>query len=215
MDKILRINEIFKSIQGESTYVGLPCVFIRMTGCNLRCIYCDTAYAYEEGQDWTIDQILQYIKQFNCNIVEITGGEPLIQAETLPLIRELSDRGYKVLIETNGTRDISPIDQRATIIMDIKCPESGVSRENRWPNISHLKDTDEVKFVIGSRRDYTWALSKINRFSLDTRCTVLFSPAYGSLSPQVLAEWILKDNLNVRFQLQLHKYIWDPGKRGV
>jgi 7-carboxy-7-deazaguanine synthase len=215
MRNTIKVNEIFKSIQGESTFAGLPCIFIRLTGCNLRCKYCDTAYAYYEGRDWNINQLLEYIKKFQCGLVEITGGEPLIQTETLNLIRALLSRDSRVLVETNGSIDISSIDRKATVIMDIKCPGSGMSKKNLWENINQLKHTDEVKFVVENKRDYIWAKSKMNKFNLAGRCNVLFSPVYGRLDPHVLAEWILNDNLDVRFQLQQHKYIWDPWKRSV
>lgn len=212
---IIKVNEIFKSIQGESTYAGLPCVFVRLTGCNLRCSYCDTQYAYEGGKDWSILELAEKIEKYNCNLVEITGGEPLLQSDSRKLINELAFRKMKVLVETNGSMSIRGIDKRATIIMDMKCPGSGMSNKNLFDNINHLKPSDEVKFVIGSRQDYTWAQFIVKEFGLSERCNVLFSPVYGKLSPKKLAEWIIKGAAPVRFQLQLHKYIWSPDMRGV
>ncbi len=215
MESALKVNEIFKSIQGESTFAGLPCAFIRLAGCNLRCAYCDTAYAYEEGQEWSVSDLIIRIAEYGCKLVEITGGEPLLQNETHNLAKNLIRQGFKVLIETNGSLDISAVDKKAVIIMDVKCPGSGMSRKNLWKNIDLLKHNDEVKFVIGSKKDYLWAKSKIREFNLPERCKVIFSAVHGILEPRELAEWILKDNLQVRFQLQLHKYIWEPDRRGV
>jgi len=215
MKSILKVNEIFKSIQGESTFAGLPCTFVRLAGCNLRCTYCDTAYAYEEGRDWSISDLVIRIAEYGCKLVEITGGEPLLQDETCNLAKKLIRQGFKVLIETNGSLDISAIDKKAVIIMDVKCPGSGMSRKNLWKNIDLLKRKDEVKFVIGSKKDFLWAESKIREFDLLQCCEVIFSAVHGRLEPRELAEWILKDNLQVRFQLQLHKYIWEPDRRGV
>lgn len=211
----IKVNEIFKSIQGESTYAGLPCIFIRLTGCNLRCRYCDTRYAYEEGDDWDISELIEKVTGYKCDLVLITGGEPLLQSGTKRLIKQLTSAGSKVLLETNGSIDIRGIDKNTTIVMDMKCPGSGMSRKNLWDNIEHLKGSDEVKFVIGSRSDYVWARTKISEFNLAERCVVLFSPVYGKLPPEKMADWILKDKIPVRLQLQLHKYIWSPDMRGV
>jgi len=211
----MKINEIYRSIQGESTHMGRPCIFIRTTGCDLRCSWCDTAYAFYEGQEMTIDQIIQEVEKLGGSLVEITGGEPSLQEEFFPLTTKLLDQGYEVLIETSGAHPIESIDQRAKIILDMKCPGSGMTENIRWENLSHLKKTDEVKFVIFDREDFYWASSVVSQQALSAKCTILFSPVFEKLNPQDLAEWILKEDLPVRFQLQLHKYIWHPEKRGV
>ncbi|OPY82303.1 MAG: 7-carboxy-7-deazaguanine synthase [Syntrophorhabdus sp. PtaU1.Bin153] len=215
MSDALKVNEIFYSIQGESTFAGLPCIFIRLTGCNLRCSYCDTTYAYEEGREWSIPALIDHAKAYPSLLVEVTGGEPLLQAGTPELVKALLREDYKVLVETNGSLDISAIDKRAIIIMDMKCPDSGMSNKNLFTNIHHLKSRDEVKFVIASERDYLWATSKITEYRLEQICTILFSSVYGKLQPSRLAEWILRDGIKARLQLQLHKYIWGPEERGV
>ncbi len=211
----MRITEIFHSIQGESSYAGRPCVFVRLTGCPLRCGWCDTPYAFYEGTERTIDSILSEVETYDCALVEITGGEPLAQTEVHGLISAFADRDYTVLIETSGAMDIAPVDRRATLIMDLKCPGSGMVDRNRWGNLSLLKPNDEVKFVIRDRVDYDWAVAAIRDYGLCDRHRVLLSPVFGALEPQALAEWILADRLPVRFQLQLHKLIWDPAMRGV
>ncbi|HEY4754917.1 MAG TPA: radical SAM protein [Ignavibacteriaceae bacterium] len=212
---MLRINEIFYSIQGESSMAGLPCIFVRLTYCNLRCSYCDTEYAFYEGTDYSFQEILSEIKKYNCNLVEITGGEPLVQKEVLPLMKMLGDLGYNVMIETGGSLPIKEIDPRVKVIMDLKCPSSKMSHKNLYENINYLKQNDEVKFVIGNREDYEWSKDIIEKYFLTEKRTILFSNVFSELEPVQLAEWILKDNLNVRFQIQMHKYIWDPAKRGV
>lgn len=212
---MLKINEIFYSIQGESSFAGLPCIFVRLTYCNLRCSYCDTEYAFYEGSDYTADQVLAEIKKYNCKLVEITGGEPLVQKDVFKLMQSLCDSGYNVLLETGGSLSIKEVDNRVKIIMDLKCPSSNMMDKNLYGNIEYLKETDEVKFVIGNREDYEWSKKTIVNFNLSENHTVLFSNVFGELEPITLAEWILEDNLNVRFQIQLHKYIWDPMKRGV
>ena len=211
----MRITEIFFSIQGESSYAGLACVFVRLTGCPLRCHWCDTAYAFYGGTEQSLEDILSEVEQYDCRLVEITGGEPLAQAEVHRLITALADRGYTVLIETSGAMDIAPVDRRAIVIMDLKCPGSGMEDRNRWSNIALLKAQDEVKFVLRDRADYDWAVTTVARYNLNDRQRILFSPVFGELEPQLLAEWILTDRLPVRFQLQLHKAIWDPAARGV
>jgi 7-carboxy-7-deazaguanine synthase len=211
----MRITEIFFSIQGESSYAGLPCVFVRFTGCPLRCGWCDTAYAFYEGTERSLESILNEVEHYDCRLVEITGGEPLAQAEAHGLITALADRGYTVLIETSGAIDLAPVDPRAILIMDLKCPGSGMEDRNRWSNLSLLKPHDEVKFVIKDRADYDWAVEIIHRYGLSDRQRVLLSPVFGELEPQMLADWILADRLRVRFQLQVHKLIWDPAMRGV
>jgi len=211
----LRINEIFFSIQGESSHAGRPCVFVRLTGCNLRCSYCDTEYAFFEGDFRRFDQIIEEIETYNCRLVEISGGEPLLQEKVIPFMTMLCDQGYEVLIETGGHMDISLIDSRVVRIMDIKCPGSGESEKVRWENIGHLRPTDEVKFVIADRADYDWARRVVDEYQLNRKCTVLFSPVFGRMDNTTLAQWILEDRLDVRFQLQMHKYIWHPAQRGV
>ncbi len=214
--EMLTINEIYHSIQGESSWAGWPCVFVRLTACDLRCNYCDTEYAFHEGKKMELDHIVDRVKTFGCKLVEITGGEPLLQKNVLPLMSMLCDAGHTVLLETSGTHDISQVDARVHRIMDLKTPGSGEVEKNFWVNIDYLSKRDEVKFVIGSREDYEWSREKVQRFNLDTRCNaVLFSPIWGRIDPRQIVEWILADNLNVRFQLQMHKFIWTPTQRGV
>ncbi len=213
---VLKINEIFYSIQGESTKAGLPCVFVRLTYCNIRCVYCDTEYAFYEGDDRTIDDIVDDVKSYDCKLVEITGGEPLVQENVHALMNKLCDLGHDVLIETGGSLPIDNIDKRVKVIMDLKTPYSKMEKKNRYENIQHLKSNDEVKFVIGSREDYDWAKEILNKYDLfDKVEQVLFSPVFERVENIQLAEWILHDKLNVRFQLQMHKYIWHPETRGV
>jgi len=212
---LLKINEIFYSIQGESSLAGSPCIFIRLTYCNLRCAYCDTEYAFYEGADYTIDQILTEIKKYDCNLIEVTGGEPLVQNEVLHLMKILCDTGYDVMIETGGSLSIQEIDNRVKVIMDLKCPSSRMVEKNLYENIKYLKTNDEIKFVIGNRGDYDWSKSIIDTYSLLKKCLVLFSNVYEELKPIQLSEWILEDNLKVRSQIQMHKYIWSPARRGV
>jgi len=211
----MKINEIFKSIQGETSYAGLPCVFIRIMGCNLRCGYCDTTYAYENGTEMPIDSILESIAGFKSRLVCVTGGEPLSNKDTPLLIKELLDKNYLVLVETNGSYDIRTIPQKAIKIMDIKCPDSNMSHLMHWQNINYLTKLDEVKFVLNSRNDYDWTKEVINKYHLSKVTNVLIGTAFGSIPPKSVVQWILEDNLDVRFQLQLHKYIWEPQTRGV
>ncbi len=215
--KSLKVNEIFYSIQGESSFAGWPCIFVRLTGCNLRCSYCDTQYAYDEGRDASIDDILREVATFRCSLVEITGGEPLRQEETPLLIHTLLDRGYGVLMETNGSFDISAVDPRCIRIVDVKLPGSGEEHRNYWNNLNVLTERDELKFVIGGRKDYEYAREVLGRLQRDVSVKTVanFSPLYGNLAPQLLAEWILEDRLAVRLNLQLHKIIWPPDRRGV
>jgi len=213
---MLKVNEIFKSIQGEGSFAGRLCSFIRLSGCNLRCSYCDTKYAYKKGADLSIEEIIQKVKTLGQNLVEITGGEPLLQKETFELIATLIKQKYIVLIETNGTISIKNINQHAIIILDLKCPGSKMSANTLWENIEYLRKKDDVKFVIGDRKDYDWAKNIVTKCNLAQRVnSVHFSPVYGKLVPKELAEWICHDNLDVRMQLQLHKYIWGPDIRGV
>lgn len=213
---MLKVNEIYYSVQGESTAAGLPCVFVRLTYCNLRCTYCDTEYAFYDGKDLSISDIIDEVKKYNCNLVEITGGEPLAQMdECLELMKQLCDYGFNVMIETSGSLTIKDIDPRVKIIMDLKCPSSGMVKKNLYDNINYLKPTDELKFVIGNREDYDWTLDIINKYKLTNKCEILFSVVFGKLEPVQLVNWILEDNLKVRFQLQMHKFIWHPEKKGV
>ena len=209
------INEIFKSIQGESSFAGFPCSFIRVTGCNLRCSYCDTRYAYFEGKEMSIDQIVEEVKKLKCPLVEITGGEPLLNEEVYPLIDKLLAENFQLLLETNGSLDISRVDGRVARIVDIKCPSSGMSHKMYWDNIKHLRHSDEVKFVIGSRLDYVWCREIIEKYQLQKRAKISLSLMYGKLKPEKLAGWMLADNLPARLQIQLHKYIWPGRERGV
>lgn len=212
----LKVNEIFYSIQGESTNAGLPCVFIRLTYCNIRCVYCDTEYAFYEGTDRSIEEIINEVKSFGCRLVEITGGEPLVQENVHILMKQLCDMGYDVMIETGGSLPIELIDNRVKVIMDLKTPYSKMEKKNRYENINYLKPDDEVKFVIGSREDYDWARTILSKYDLVNKVKqVLFSPVFDKVENIDLAKWILDDKLNVRFQLQMHKYIWHPETRGV
>jgi len=211
----LVVNEIFYSIQGESTHMGRPCVFVRLTYCNLRCSYCDTEYAFTEGKPMSIGGIIADVERFDCPLVEITGGEPLFQEGVHELMTQLCDRGFEALLETGGSIDIGPVDSRVKRIVDFKCPGSGMEKKNFWDNVRHLKQTDEVKFVIGSREDFDWAAAKIEEFGLGEKCPILFSPVFGALEPAELAGWLLKSAVKARFQLQMHKYIWEPTARGV
>lgn len=214
-DFMIKINEIYFSIQGESSKAGLPCVFIRLTYCNLRCTYCDTEYAFYEGKDYTIEQILDEIKKYNCRLVEVTGGEPLVQEECIDLMKKLCDEGYEVMLETGGSLSVKDVDPRVMIIMDLKCPSSGMLKKNLYENIDYIKPTDEVKFVIGSREDYEWSKDIIEKYNLAAKCSILFSVVFGELEPVTLVEWILDDKLSVRFQLQMHKFIWELDTKGV
>ncbi len=211
----MKINEIYTSIQGESTWAGLPCVFIRTSGCNLRCNYCDTTFAYNEGKEMSLPQILRKVESYGLPLVELTGGEPLLQPESPQLVRELCEKNYTVLVETSGSIDISSLDPRCIRIMDLKCPSSGEMESMHWDNIRHLRPRDEIKFVIGDERDFYWSLNVIRQHQLDQKCSILFACVFGTLSPKLLAEWMLQEKVNARLQLQLHKYIWDPKQRKV
>jgi 7-carboxy-7-deazaguanine synthase len=249
MPDTLVINEIYLSLQGESTFAGLPCIFIRLTACNLRCSYCDTAYAFTEGRKQSLEEICSNVQRLaqrfadansqsptgnsRLPLVELTGGEPLLQKGSLPLMKQLCDEGFTVLLETSGALDIAAVDPRVRRIMDLKCPSSGESERNRWENLPHLKAIDEIKFVIGTREDYDWAKEQIRAHRLDSICPLLFSwvhplsppqqdpslkkvpPGQTPISRQELAEKIIADALPVRFQVQLHKVIWAPEQRGV
>jgi 7-carboxy-7-deazaguanine synthase len=211
----MKVCEIFASIQGESTYAGLPCVFVRMTGCNLRCVYCDTTYAYEEGIEMSEDEIIERVKSYGIKLVEITGGKPLLQKDVLPLMERLIDNGFTVLLETNGGENIQDVDKRVVIIMDIKTPKSGMFERMDLMNLKYIKPDDEIKFVVIDRKDYEWVRDFIRDYGLVDRCKLLLSPAFGLLSPESLSKWIIDDRLSVRLNLQLHKYIYGHDKRGV
>jgi 7-carboxy-7-deazaguanine synthase len=212
----LNITEIFYSIQGESTHAGRPCVFVRLTGCNLRCRWCDTAYAFYGGQRMTIEEVTSAVALHPCNLVEITGGEPLLQEGVYPLIDALLAADDTVMIETSGASDVSRLDPRVIKIMDLKCPGSGESERNLWSNLEHLRAHDEIKFVVANRVDYEWAREAIRTRDLAARVNaVLISPAFSEMDPETLAGWILEDSLPARMQLQTHKHIWPPNTRGV
>jgi 7-carboxy-7-deazaguanine synthase len=216
LEQKLTIHEIYLSVQGESTFAGLPCIFIRLSFCDLRCSWCDTEYAFYEGNKKTLREILVEVKKLDCPLVEVTGGEPLLQPGSISLMKALVDTGYHVLLETGGHRDISPVDPRVVRIMDLKCPDSGMSEKNRWENIPHLTVNDEVKCVLASRGDYEWAREKVLTYGLSQQVrAVLFSAVFGKIQPREIVDWILEDKLNVRFQLQMHKFIWDPKQKGV
>ncbi|MCW8856980.1 MAG: 7-carboxy-7-deazaguanine synthase QueE [Kangiella sp.] len=204
----LRITEIFHSLQGESLTVGVPTVFVRLTGCPLRCVYCDTDYAFGGGEWMAFEEILAVIKQYSCGQVCITGGEPLAQKRVFEFFKLLCDEGYKVSTETGGAHDISPVDKRVMVVMDLKTPDSQEMARNLYSNIALLKPTDQVKFVICSRKDYEWCKMTVEQYDITSKCEVLFSPSYGQVEYADLAEWILKDRLKVRMQVQLHKIIW-------
>ena len=212
----LIVTEIFHSIQGESSKAGLPCAFVRLTGCPLRCRWCDTAYSFQGGKAYTIEEICTELGRFKTRLVEITGGEPLSQKGSVDLMEALLAQGYAVLLETSGSEDISRVPKGVHVIMDIKCPGSKMHERNLWSNIPLLKPSDEVKFVIASREDFDWALEKVQEWELEYRCDhLLFSPAWGLVNPQHLSEWLLESGVSGRLNLQLHKLIWGPRKRGV
>ena len=211
----LKINEIYYSVQGESTHSGCPCIFIRLTYCNLRCSYCDTEYAFYDGKDMEITDIMSEIKRWDCNLVEVTGGEPLFQDECIDLLNELVNSNYEVMLETGGSLSISDVPKKVVKIVDFKCPSSGMVKKNLWSIVDDLQAHDEVKFVIGNREDFDWAKDRITEYSMDKICTLLFSPTFGEIDPQQIVEWILAENLPVRMQLQMHKMIWSPEEKGV
>jgi 7-carboxy-7-deazaguanine synthase len=212
---LLTVTEIFAGIQGETSYTGLPFAFVRLTGCNLRCRYCDTTYAYDSGREFPLEEVVSRIAAFGLSRTCVTGGEPMLQERAPALVKELLDRGHTVLVETNGTLPLSGLDPRAVKIMDVKCPASGEHGKMLWSNFRHLTDRDEVKFVITTEEDYRYAREVLKKRRGDSRWGVLFSPAFGFLPPEKLAGWILEDALDVRFQLQIHKFVWGPDRRGV
>jgi len=215
MSETLAVSEIFLSIQGESARTGLPCTFVRLAGCNLRCAWCDTQYAWDGGETMSIDEIMRRVEAYRCRRVELTGGEPLIQPASLTLLGRLCRAGYETLLETNGSLDIAPVDKRVVKIVDFKCPSSGQAAANRWGNAKNLAAGDEVKFTIADRADFEFALAAVAEHGLADRCAVTFQPVAGRLAPAALAEWILTDGLDVRLGLQLHKIIWPDRVRGV
>ena len=213
---MLTVNEIFHSIQGESTHAGRPCVFVRLTACDLRCSWCDTPYAFHEGRKMSVDEVVGRVRQYGCDVVEITGGEPLLQKEVYPLMQRLLDEGCTVMLETGGHLSVEAVPGAVIRVIDVKCPGSGESAKNHWGNLDHLRPTDEVKFVIKDRADYEYARDVVAKHELTRRCAAVhFSPVHGVQNARTLAEWILADKLPVRLQLQAHKYIWDPQTRGV
>jgi 7-carboxy-7-deazaguanine synthase len=211
----MKINEIYRSIQGESSYTGLPCVFVRLTYCNLRCSYCDTEYAFYEGRDYTVDQAVEEVRRYHCPLVEITGGEPLLQKEVYPMMDRLVGQGFTVLLETSGSIDVGNVNPAVVKIMDLKCPSSGECERNLYTNLDKLQPRDEIKFVIGTRGDYLWTKKILEEHRLTERFPVLLSTVFNQIQPRQIVEWLLEDNLNVRFQLQAHKYIWEPNAKGV
>ena len=211
----LVVHEIYRSLQGESTFVGLPCVFIRLTACHLRCGYCDTPHAFHEGEVMSVDDVFAKAIGLADPLVELTGGEPLLQPEVHPLMTRLAHAGRTVLLETSGAVDIAPVDPRVHVILDLKTPGSGEVGANYWPNIARLKASDEVKFVICDRADFEWSVARVREHGLTDRCPVLFSPAFGQVNPTDLASWVLESGLPVRLQIQQHKILWDPKARGV
>jgi 7-carboxy-7-deazaguanine synthase len=212
---MIKINEIYLSVQGESSHTGLPCVFVRLTGCNLRCVWCDTAYAFHEGKNQSIDQTVKDVKNFGINLVEITGGEPLIQEGVYPLMEALLENGYKVMLETGGSLSLGKVPRDVIKILDLKCPGSGEHKKNNLNNLKLLALHDEVKFVILDRRDYEWSRELIKKYKINETASILFSPVYGKLELKEMVKWILKDRLPVRLQTQLHKVIWNKETQGV
>lgn len=212
---MLTVNEVFFSIQGEGTRAGLPCVFVRLTGCPLRCVYCDTAYAFHEGERREEADVIAEVERFPCRLLLLTGGEPLAQPASFPFVTRLLDRGWQVLVETSGHVPIDDLDPRAVAILDVKTPRSGESHRMHWPNLDRLRPQDEVKFVIGDRGDYEWARDIVRQRTPSGRWPILFSPVHGVLDPGDLARWVLDDGLPARVQVQLHKYLWPGVERGV
>jgi len=214
---MLRVTEIFRSLQGESTHAGRPCTFVRLTGCPMRCVWCDSEYTFTGGDHIKIDDVVSQVQAFGCNLVEVTGGEPLAQKEAFELVRRLCEEGFEVLVETGGYLSTADLDERAKVILDVKCPASGEEPRNHWQNLERLRaDKDEVKFVVADRSDWEYALAVINKYKLQTRArAVLISPAWDQIDLQDLAGWVSQSGMNIRMQLQLHKYIWGPEVQGV
>ncbi len=214
---MLRVTEIFRSIQGESTHAGRPCTFVRLTGCPMRCVWCDSEYTFSGGEHISLENVMDQVRNFGCRLVEVTGGEPLAQKEAFVLIKQLCDEGYEVLIETGGYFSAAEVDPRAKLILDIKCPASGEEARNHWPNLERLRpDLDEVKFVVANREDWEFARRIVEQYDLAKRArAVLISPAWGEIDLKDLADWVAGSGLEIRMQLQLHKYVWGPEVRGV
>jgi 7-carboxy-7-deazaguanine synthase len=214
---MLRVTEIFRSIQGESTHAGRPCAFVRLTGCPMRCVWCDSEYTFTGGEHVAIEDVIEQVREMGCRLVEVTGGEPLAQREAFTLIERLCDEGYEVLVETGGYVSTEGVDERARIILDVKCPASGEEARNHWPNLERLRaELDEVKFVIANREDWDYALDVIARYDLERRAhAVLISPVWGAVDLQEMADWVSASGMNVRMQLQMHKQIWGAEARGV
>lgn len=215
IDERLRVIEVYASVQGEGSWAGLPCVFIRLAGCNLRCTWCDSEFTFTGGEHRFIDDVIAEAEAFGIDLIELTGGEPLAQRQAIPLLQRLVDRGHTVLLETSGSIDIAPVPSQVHVIMDLKPPDSGEEASNRWANLPLLAAKDNLKIVLASRRDYEWAREVVLRYALHERLPVLFSVAWGQLEPRDVAEWLVADRLPVRLQLQLHKILWDPQARGV
>ncbi|MED5476095.1 MAG: radical SAM protein [Candidatus Neomarinimicrobiota bacterium] len=211
----LKINEIFYSIQGESTYAGLPCIFIRLTYCNLRCTWCDSEYTFKDGQDMSIPEIISTISNYNCNLVQVTGGEPLVQKNCIELLKRLDANDYQILLETGGSLSLDNVPKSVIKIVDFKCPGSGMEKKNLWSILDDIDSKDEIKFVIKDKNDFKWAESKVKEFDLDKTNQVIFSPVFDVLKYETLAEWIKSSKLNIRMQIQLHKHIWSPELTGV
>ena len=211
----LKVNEIFYSIQGESTFSGLPCIFIRLTYCNLRCTWCDSEYTFENGNDMTIDAIITEIQKYNCNLVEVTGGEPLMQKECIDLLEKLESEKYQILLETGGSLPVKKVPKSVVKIIDFKCPGSGMAKKNLWSILNDIQSTDEIKFVIKDKADFVWAEQKVMKYKLDKTNPVIFSPVFNELKYEQLAEWVKDSKLKIRMQIQLHKHIWSPELTGV
>lgn len=215
MDKTLQVSEIYESVQGESGWAGKPCTFIRLTGCPLRCRWCDTVYGFKGGDNLSISEIVEKALAYKTRLVELTGGEPMAQADCIPLMKELNRHGFEILIETSGSVLLDKVPSYVNIIMDLKCPGSGMEQHNRYENLRFLKKTDELKFVVASYEDFLWAMDTIQKFKLEELCQLLISPAWGLVKPDQLVSWMLETGVKARLNLQLHKYIWSPKAKGV
>ena len=213
--KKIKVNEIYYSIQGESSFSGLPCIFIRLTYCNLRCSYCDSEYAFYEGENLTINEIISEIEQYNCNLVEVTGGEPLLQTECIKLLNKLIDKNYEVMLETSGSLPINLVPESVKKIIDFKCPSSNMENKNLWEILDDVSKNDEIKFVIGNQADFEWAQNKIKKYNIEDKCNILFSCVFGKLKYETLVKWLLDSNIKARFQLQTHKHVWEEKTKGV
>jgi 7-carboxy-7-deazaguanine synthase len=209
------INEIYASIQGESTHAGRPCTFVRLSGCPLRCKWCDTVYSFGKGDEMSFTQIIDQVKEHGINLVEFTGGEPLAQLPCYQLINQMVDEGFEILIETSGSETIKGLNERVQVIMDLKCPDSGMEPRNLYENIELLQKNHEVKFVVASRKDFDWAVDKVKQYDLSSKCTVLFSCAFGLVKEEQLVDWLVQSKVDARLNVQIHKYIWSPRKKGV